>query len=86
MEDNEKILKALANRRRLVILKLLKSKKPRTVGELSKYLDLSFKSTSKHLAVLYGAGVVGKEQKNLSMFYFVANSLPKLAKRIINFL
>ncbi len=84
MKDFEKILKALANRRRLQIIRYLKDKKRAPVTNVSAHLKLSFKSTSKHLAVLFGAGIVDKEQENLSMFYFIPDSLPKLASRIIN--
>jgi len=84
MKDYEKILKALANRRRLQIIKYLKEKKFATVTAISKHIKLSFKSTSKHLAVLFGAGIVDKEQKNLSMFYSVADPLVKLTKRIVD--
>ncbi|OGI65114.1 hypothetical protein A3A95_04380 [Candidatus Nomurabacteria bacterium RIFCSPLOWO2_01_FULL_39_18] len=84
MKDYEKILKALANRRRLQIIKYLKDKKLATVTAIAEHIKLSFKSTSKHLAVLFGAGIADKEQKNLSMFYFVTNPLPKLAKRIVD--
>jgi len=84
MKDYEKILKALANRRRLQILKYLKDKNVASVTVLANHLKLSFKSTSKHLGVLFGAGVVDKEQKSLSMFYSISNSLPKLAKQVID--
>ncbi len=47
----EKQLKALANRRRLAILKYLKSKREASVGDIAEEINLSFKSTSKHLAV-----------------------------------
>lgn len=63
MKDYEKILKALANRRRLQIIKYLKDKKLATVTNIAEHLKLSFKSTSKHLAILFGAGIVDKEQK-----------------------
>ncbi|OGI70670.1 hypothetical protein A3A09_01825 [Candidatus Nomurabacteria bacterium RIFCSPLOWO2_01_FULL_42_20] len=84
MKEHEKILKALANRRRLQILKYLKDKKLATVTLLAEHIKLSFKSTSKHLAILFGAGIVDKEQKSLSMFYSLANPLPKLAKQVID--
>ena len=82
MKEYEKTLKALANRRPLQILKYLKSKKTATVTDIAEHIKLSFKSTSKHLAVLFGAGIVDKEQKSLSMFYSVAEPLPKIAKYI----
>lgn len=84
MKEYEKILKALANRRRLQILKYLKDKKIATVTDIAGHLKLSFKSTSKHLAVLFGAGIVDKEQKSLSMFYSIIEPLPKLAKQVID--
>ncbi len=65
----EKILKALANRRRLAILQFLKKEKEATVGEIAKEIGLSFKSTSKHLAVLRGADIVGRDQRSLAMHY-----------------
>jgi DNA-binding transcriptional ArsR family regulator len=84
MKDYEKILKALANRRRLQIVKYLKVRKLATVTSIAEHLKLSIKSTSKHLAVLLGAGIVDREQKNLSMLYSIADSLPVLARQIIN--
>jgi DNA-binding transcriptional ArsR family regulator len=84
MKEYEKILKALANRRRLQILKYLKDKKTATVTDISGYLKLSFKSTSKHLAVLFSAGIVDKEQKSLSMFYSTTEPLPKIAKHVFD--
>ncbi len=86
MKEYEKILKALANRRRLQILKYLKDKKQGTVTALAGHLKLSFKSTSKHLAVLFGAGIVDKEQRSLTMIYYIANPLPKIAKQILELL
>ena len=84
MKEYEKILKALANRRRLRIIKYLKDEKEATVTDIAEHIKLSFKSTSKHLVVLFAAGIVDKEQKSLSMFYSVVKSLPKLAKQVID--
>ena len=83
-KEYEKILKALANHRRLKIVIYIKDKKMATVGTLASHIKLSFKSTSKHLVVLYSAGILEKEQKNLSMLYSIAEPLPKLAKQILN--
>ena len=68
-KEYEKTLKALANQRRLRIIKYLKIKRSATVSAIAEHLKLSFKSTSKHLAVLFNAGILDKEQKSLSMFY-----------------
>ena len=84
MKEYEKTLKALANRRRLQIIKYIKDQKQATVTDIAEHIKLSFKSTSKHLAILFGAGIVDKEQKNLSMFYSVVEPLPKIAKQVID--
>ncbi|MEK7128433.1 MAG: metalloregulator ArsR/SmtB family transcription factor [Patescibacteria group bacterium] len=84
MKDYERILKALANRRRLQIIKYLKAEKQATVTDIAEHIKLSFKSTSKHLSVLLSAGILDKEQISLSMFYSVVESLPKPAKQVID--
>jgi len=84
MKEYEKTLKALANRRRLKIIKYLKNEKQATVTNIAEHLKLSFKSTSKHLSVLFGAGIVDKEQKNLSMFYYLADPMPKIVKHVLD--
>lgn len=64
----EKALKALGNRRRLKILKILKRKRI-SVTELAEEMKLSFRATSRHLLVLYSGGFLEKEQKSLVVFY-----------------
>lgn len=54
----EKIFKAVANKRRLQILLFLKLEKEATVGAIAEHIRLSVKSTSRHLSVLYLAGIV----------------------------
>lgn len=84
MRNIEKILKALANQRRLVIVRYLKEEKETTVGDIANKIKLSFKATSKHLAILYVANIVEKEQKGLQMFYRLSPHLHHLAKYISN--
>ena len=86
MKKYEKILKALANRRRLQIVKFLKDKKEANVGEISTHIKLSYKSTSKHLSVLSGADLVEREQRSLENYYTVASKLDKMAKAVISLL
>ncbi len=86
MKEYEKILKALANKRRLEILKHLKDKKVGTVGELAGKIKLSFKSTSKHLAVLSGSDIVDKEQRGVAMYYRLNSKQRPLAKSVIGLL
>ena len=83
MKEYEKIFKALANSRRLQIIKYLKSKKKATVTDIAEHIRLSLKSTSRHLSVLYSSGIVDREQKNLSVFYSLLNTSNGLLKTII---
>jgi DNA-binding transcriptional ArsR family regulator len=80
----EKILKALANRRRLSIVKYLRNKKEANVGDIAEEIKLSFKATSKHLMVLYSAGIVEKSQRSLQMFYCLDPNLHAVVKHISN--
>lgn len=76
-------MKALANRRRLAILKYLKSEKEASVGDIAEEIRLSFKATSKHLGVLSAVGIVDREQRSLQMLYHLASSLPPGARPIL---
>lgn len=84
MRQHEKILKALANRRRLEIIKYIKGKKEASVGDIAEHIKLSFKSTSRHLSILLGADLLEKEQRSLSVFYSLAPKLASLAKSVIS--
>ena len=84
MRQYEKILKALANSRRLEIIKYIKDKKEASVGDIAKHIKLSFKSTSRHLAVLSGADLLEKEQRSVSVYYSLAPKLASMAKSIIS--
>lgn len=77
----EKILKALANRRRIMILKFIKKSSRASVGEVADAIKLSFKATSKHLMILANADVLEKEQVSLTMLYFLPkNNNPVISK------
>lgn len=79
-------MKALANRRRLAILRFLKIKKEASVGDIAEEIKLSFKATSKHLGVLSAASIVDREQRSLQMFYCLSSDLSLPARSIISFL
>lgn len=86
MKNLEKTLKVLANRRRLAILKYLKEEKEASVGEIAGKIDLSFKSTSRHLALLAGVDIVEKDQRSLQMFYRIAGNQKPASKFLISLL
>ena len=80
------MLKALANKRRLAIIQVLRKRRKENVGEIARAINLSFKATSKHLNVLAAVDIVDKEQRSLQMWYSLAPTLPEAAKRIIHLL
>lgn len=82
----EKVLKALANQRRLAIVMFLKKKSNATVSEIAEEIDLSFRSTSKHLGVLRAAEVLDKKQSSLQVFYFLSDNLNLLVEAVIKHL
>lgn len=79
----EKVLKALANHRRLAIVMFLKNKTHATVSEIAEEIDLSFRSTSKHLGVLRSAEILDKKQRSLQVFYFLPEHPHPLAEIVI---
>ncbi len=83
-KDLERVMKALANRRRIAAIRIIKKRKEINVGDLAEALRISFKATSKHLAVLVGAGIVDKEQRSVQMFFWLAPDMPEAGKRIVS--
>ena len=86
MSKLEKILKVLANRRRLAILKYLKENKEAPVSEIADEINLSFKATSKHLSVLSAVDIIEREQRSSQMFYSLYTKQEPPAKYIISIL
>lgn len=72
-----KILKAIGNERRLDILRRISKSRQMSVGGLSEQMELSFRSVSKHLSVLSGAGLVEAKQISLSRYYSISPDFPK---------
>lgn len=81
MTKTAKILKALANEKRLEILDLLE-KRELNVSEIAKRVKLHFKSVSKHLQKLTDAGLLNRSQKGFRVEY----GSKKEIKRLINLL
>ena len=84
IKEIEKLLKALANKRRLTIVKYLKKHGEARVGEIAKELKLSFKATSKHLGILRAVDILEKEQRSLEMWYKISPAPHPVAKHISN--
>ena len=83
MKELEQILKALANKRRLTILKLLKSRGEASVGQIADGIRLSFKATSKHLNILARADLLEKDQRSLIVFYSLNDTQKLFVKLLI---
>lgn len=90
MKELEKNLKALANRRRLAILKFLKYRQnpfDASVGIIAEHIKLSFKATSRHLAILKAQDIVEvSRQENLHIFYELSDNKKPEIKNIISIL
>ena len=82
-KELEKVLKSLANRRRVAILKYLKRVNRASVGDVAHEINLSFRATSKHLAVLFNADVLEKEQTGLMMVYFISKVRHPLVLKLL---
>ena len=66
--DAARLLKALANERRLQVLCLLAGGE-RSVGEINEALDLSQSALSQHLAVLRDEGLVDTRREAQLVYY-----------------
>ena len=85
-KELEKILKAVANKRRLAILRFLKKNKEGTVTEIAEAIKLSFKSTSRHLVVLCASDIVDREQRSVEAFYSLSPTAFSVIKQLISML
>ena len=85
-KELERILKALANKRRLVIISFLKKKKEANVGEIAEEIHLSFKSTSRHLTILSRADVLERDQRSSEVFYRLNNLIPEIFSPLVKIL
>jgi DNA-binding transcriptional ArsR family regulator len=77
--DAARLLKALANDKRLMLLCLL-AEGERSVGELNARVDLSQSALSQHLAVLREDGLVQTRRQAQTIVYALA---PGPAQRVI---
>lgn len=72
------ILKALADKNRIRIIKLLSTRKM-CVGELAFVLEISQPSVSRHLKKLKQVGLVGEQQDSFwSNYYVIRDKNPRI--------
>jgi len=78
----ERIIKGVANHRRIQILELLEKTPELSLQEISETLNINFKTASEHLRRLAIAGLVRKRSQGAS----VRHKLTKRGKDILKFL
>ena len=86
MNSTERVLKALANRRRQAIVSHLKRRREASVGVLASLLKVTFPTVSKHLAQLGSAEIVEYERRSLQVYYRLADDMPAVARSILKHL
>jgi len=86
MKNYERVLKALANRRRLAILRYVQKEKEARVGEIARVIGLSFKATSRHLQQLAAVDILEKEQRSIEVFYRIGKNLTPPVKSVLAYI
>ena len=77
------IFKVFANINRLKIVKLLAGTDKMTVSDIADELDISLKSTSKHLIILDNIDVLEGSGKSGHVYYWLNQAMPGDLKKII---
>lgn len=83
IRNTEQKLKALANARRLVIIRELKKSKTMTVGDIAEAIKLSIAPTSQHLRVLRSAGIIEYKRRGRFITYRLALKQEEPVKQIL---
>jgi predicted transcriptional regulator len=82
--NQEKMYKALANRRRLAIVKYLSSVAKANVHDIADFINLSLKATSKHLQILKNTDMVSSHQVSLEQHYYLTKKNKYLKQALVN--
>ena len=85
MRELTRCLKAVANERRLMILRELSRREPLTVNMIAKRIGLSLKATSKHIQRLADCEMIERAQKSLSVWCKINRSHPILRSILSHF-
>ena len=83
MKKLEKTIKAFGNTSRLKILQYLKKNKFASVTEIAENTKCSYKATSKHLAILFQADIVDRQQVSYEMHYRLSDTIDHAASSIL---
>jgi len=74
-KELQRLLKAVANHRRIVILRHLQKEGEATVGDVARAVKLSFRATSRHLLTLAAVGIIESEQRSKEVYYRIVRNL-----------
>lgn len=80
----EAVLKALGNRRRLVMLTILRRRREMHVGALAEATRLPMKTVSRNLRLLERAGLVLSDPQGAFVCYRMNPRLPQVARLAID--
>lgn len=80
------VTNACANETRLEMLKFLKHKKYGNVSAIARAVNLSVKSTSKHLIILHQAHIIKRDREGAEVFYSLNKPLNEVSKNIVGLL
>ncbi|MDA0376228.1 MAG: metalloregulator ArsR/SmtB family transcription factor [bacterium] len=86
IRNSEQKLKAIANARRLVILRELNSKKSMTVGDIAEAIRLNIAPTSQHLRILKSAGIIEYKRRGRFITYRISLKQEEPIKSILSML
>lgn len=82
-KELERIFKAVANQRRIAMIRYLHGVKEASVGKIAFEMKLSFNATSRHLLILERVGFLSREQRSLEVFYRIARFPAEPTKSIL---
>jgi DNA-binding transcriptional ArsR family regulator len=83
MKKLEKTIKAFGNVSRLKILQYLKKNKFASVTNIAEGTKCSYKATSKHLAILFQADIVDREQVAYEMHYKLSDDTDSATETLL---
>ncbi len=78
------VFRALANINRLKIITMLSDGRKMNVGDIAEALNISFKATSNHLAMLKNLDVLESQGIAGHVFYSINFQMPKDFQKVVN--
>ncbi len=83
-EEFVRILKIFTNKYRLAIIKLLKRKGEKSVGQIADLLEVPFNTVSKNVLYLASNEILSRRHDTPFVMYKISNSISNPVKNIIS--